>query len=285
MKNIIYQCWQGYMRSGCLASKGNMEAYAARIGSDYRFDENPNIAGKICEIPIYYEWLNVMLDEAFMEYDNVMSIDMDVFTVKNLEQSIFEEPFDEIGICTEPFQPDYRANLPDRSRICGKKDETWAAAIKDKWNVDLPRNEKNLLKVYNAGVVVFSNKGLREAKEKFIPFQEYIDFIRSVKYKCANLRYMLRYLLRLGGLGSFYRLDQNYFHAMLKVANMNYTELHNGWNSYIHYAALSKTTPVFLNDSRTDETKFVHIQLPGADDYGAEKLHRITNLSQSEWTL
>ena len=55
MKSIVYQCWVGPMRSGTLASKANMEAYCARIGAEYRFDHNPHIASKHCDVPIYYD--------------------------------------------------------------------------------------------------------------------------------------------------------------------------------------------------------------------------------------
>ena len=38
-------------------------------------------------------------------------------------------------------------------------------------------------------------------------------------------------------------------------------------------------------DTRTENTKFVHIQLRGADDYNSDKLWKITNLKETEWEI
>ena len=40
-----------------------------------------------------------------------------------------------------------------------------------------------------------------------------------------------------------------------------------------------------LNDLRTPSAKFVHIQLPQADDFAADVLARITNLPSKEWAI
>ena len=266
MKNLIYQCWTGKIRSGCLASKQNMQEYAKRINSDYLFAENPNIASKTCDVPYYYEKLNPILDKKFKKYDNILCVDMDVFTVDNLQKNIFDEQISDIGICTEPLQPEIRAKLLG-ARIGKEKDEKWAKLVKEKWNVDMPRNENGLLKVYNTGMIVFSNKGLSKIKERFVPFQTYIDYIRSHE------------------LGHFYTIDQNYLHAMMFVMKLDYTEMDNGWNSYVHYTGDANKKPRPVNDSRNKDTKFVHIQLRGADDYDSDKLWRVVNKPEKEWML
>lgn len=250
------------MRSGVLASKAVMEAYAKRIGAEYRFDKDPNKASRRCDVPIYYEDLNPIFGDEFLEYDKVLSVDMDVFPIEGLQQSIFDEPIADVGICTEPFQPAYRATLS--GQICRDRDEKWARVVKQKWGVDMPRNAQGLLKVYNTGLLLFSNAGMRKARRLFAPFQEYIDAVRY--------------------LGKFYTIDQNYFHAMM-VKHLDYAELDNGWNSYIHYIGSPEQIPRPINDTRTPGTKFVHIQLRGADDFDATTLWRITNRPQSEWKL
>jgi hypothetical protein len=264
MKTLVYQCWTGPMRSGVEASRLNMQAYASRIGADYRFDKDPNIASKICDVRWYYEKLNPLVDDSFLGYDRVMSVDCDVFAVEGLERSIFDEPITDIGICTEPHQPQLRATLS--SNICKANDEKWARAVKQKWHVDMPRNEAGLLKVYNTGMFVFTAAGLMKAREKFRPYQEYIDHIRAAQ------------------LPGFYLIDQNYLHAMM-VAHLEYTELDNGWNSYVHYTGSADRIPRPVHDSRTADTKFVHIQLRGADDFDAQTLWRITNVPESEWLI
>ena len=266
MKNLIYQCWYGPMRPGVEVSKKNMKAYADSIGAEYRFDHDIVQAGKICDCPIYYEWLNPLLDETFWEYDNVAIIDVDVFAVDGLSKNIFDDMEGyEVGICEEPLQPKLRTEMVIGGCICNANDERWLQVVKEKWGADLPRDEIGRPKVYNAGMVVFSKQGLKKARETWVPFQEYMNYIRSK------------------GMARFYWLDQNYAHAMLEVCNMKWKELDRGWNSQIHYWGQGNPRPVI--DLRNDNTKFVHIQLRGADDYNEEQLYKITNLEYERWKL
>jgi hypothetical protein len=115
-------------------------------------------------------------------------------------------------------------------------------------------------------MMVMSREGLQKARDKFAPIKRYVELIQK------------------GGLGKFYWLLQPYYHAMM-VKHLDYTEMDNGWNSYIHYVGDPSAKPRPVNDTRTADTRFVHIQLRGADDYDAETLWRITNRPQSEWRL
>jgi hypothetical protein len=72
---------------------------------------------------------------------------------------------------------------------------------------------------------------------------------------------------------------------MLEVASLNWVELHPGWNSYIHYEPETSGPKRPVIDTRTAETKFVHIQLRAADHYDYDKLWRITNLEESTWGI
>ena len=189
-----------------------------------------------------------------------------MFPVDGLKENIFENFKGDIGICTEPFQPKQRLEVG--GQITSASDEAWAAAVKSKWNVDMPRTPEGLLKVYNSGVVLYSNVGLKNARERFVPFKQYVDLINSK------------------GIKTFYTADQNYIHAMLTVARMDYVELDSGWNSYIHhYHTDASRKVVDINDMRTDKTKFVHVQLRGADHYDADTHNRIVNLPKSEWKI
>jgi len=266
MKNLIYQCWYGPMRPGVEASKKNMEAYADSIGAEYRFDHDIVQAGKVCDCPIYYEWLNPLLDKTFWDYDNVAIVDVDIFAVENLKENIFDSMEDyEVAICEEPLQPKLRTEQVIGGCICSANDKLWLKYVKEKWNVDLRLDDQGRPKVYNAGMVVFSKAGLKKARTTWVPFQEYMDYIRSK------------------GMGRFYWLDQNYAHAMLEVANMKWKELDVGWNSQIHYWGQGNPRPVI--DLRNDNTKFVHVQLRGADDYDEDQLFKIANNPQKDWNL
>jgi hypothetical protein len=61
--------------------------------------------------------------------------------------------------------------------------------------------------------------------------------------------------------------------------------MNNGWNSYIHFVSGPLAMEDDINDSRNKFTKFVHVQLSGADHFEDDKINRIVNLSRSEWNL
>ena len=263
MKNLIYQYWDGKLFPGVIAGVDRMKEYADIIGVEYLFEHNSKFVTNLGTYSPHYGSFKPIYDEKFHVYDNVLFTDTDVFAVEGLKENIFENFSAEMGICTEPYQPKSRAERT--GHISGVMDEKWAATIKTQWNVDMPRTSEGLLKVYNSGVVMYSNRGLLKAKEKFIPFLEYINLIRS------------------NGISNFYTADQNYLHAMLKGADMDYVELGIEWNSYMHYVGCGDNRPV--NDMRVENTKFVHVQLSCADHYATDILWRITNLPVNEWNL
>lgn len=264
MKNLIYQYWDGKVLPSARAGSDNMKAYAQKVGADYLFEDNPRFVTNLGSYSPHYGAFKPVFTEKFHEYDNILFTDTDVFAVERLEEDIFEGFNADVGICTEPLQPKIRAKKSS-GVTTGTMDELWAQTIKTKWGVNMPRTPEGLLKVYNSGVVLYSNKGLLKAKENFVPFKNYVNLIKSTK-----------------GLTPFYTCDQPYLHAMLKVANLEYIEMDNNWNSYITW--VNHTNKIKrVCDSRNENTKFVHIQMRGADKYDAEKLWRITNLPVEEW--
>jgi hypothetical protein len=72
---------------------------------------------------------------------------------------------------------------------------------------------------------------------------------------------------------------------MLEVAELDWMEMDPGWNSYVHYKPETSGDNRPVVDSRTDTTKFVHVQLRAADHYDYNKLWRITNLPVDKWEL
>ena len=260
-KNLIYQVWAGAPRPGCKLSERLFRVYAERVGADYRLDIDPNIAGRTCDVPMYFECLNPMLDPSFLKYDKILVVDMDVFPVVDAE-NIFQEDVKDVGICTEPFQGIYRESVTIGGHINKKNDERWATRCKSEYSVELPRDEKNHLKVYNAGMVLFTKVGLQKCIDNFIPFQKYIN--------------------TMADLGRFYSVDQNYFHAMM-CRHLDYSELSNDWNCYVHGILGPLGEQESIHDGRSDFPQFVHIQLSGADYFKDDKLDRITNEPQEKW--
>ncbi len=264
MKNLIYQYWDGDAPSGCKIGWENMRIYAKHIGAEHVFEDNPGFVTNLGRYSKVYGCLKPIFDKAFGEYDNILYADTDIFAVDGLRENIFDGFTAEMGICTEPFQPEFRKTLS--GKLTGETEEQWAQAITARWKVEMPRTDSGLLKVYNGGLFMLSNKGIMKARKKFVPFKKYMKYVKSQ------------------GLRGIYQSDQNYIHAMLKVADMDYVELDNGWNSYVHWYFDSENKK-HLNDMRTENTKFVHIQLSGADDLDAGTLWKITNLPEREWGL
>lgn len=267
MKNLIYQYWDGNVMPGVRAGVDAMKKYANRIGTDYLFEENPKFVTNLGRYSPHYGAFKPIYTDKFHSYDNVLFADTDVFPVEGLSESIFDGFASDVGICTEPFQPVQRNKIP--GPICTSSDEKWAKMMKARWNIDVPRTPEGLMKVYNSGVVLYSNKGMKKARDKFVPFLEYVNYIKTDR-----------------SLAEFYTCDQPYLHAMLQVVPMDYVELDNGWNSYVHYYYEDPEKKILkTNDSRTPSTKMVHIQLRTADHWEADKLWRVTNLPIEQWEI
>src|SRR5262245_6300938 len=88
--HLIYQYWNGSpMPPGTCAGMAAMRAYAGRIGAEYRCDENAHWSQ---HEPRYYDCLRPIFDDEFLKFDLVLFADLDVFPVKRLATSIFDEP-------------------------------------------------------------------------------------------------------------------------------------------------------------------------------------------------
>ena len=267
MKNLIYQCWDGNIPSGCCASQDSMSKYAKRIGAEYLFDDNARWC-KFLPRPLdhFFGSFKPIYDDEFLEYDNVLIVDCDIFVVSGLTESIFDVFDADLGICTEPFQPEYRVrlNATDGAWINNENDERWGLIVRDLFDCDIPRTESGLPKVFNAGVVLWSAVGRRHAREKFTPVVDYARIIMN------------------SGLPHFYAHDQMYLHAMFVGTGMNYVEMSNDWNNIVHFHKRGANKSL-LNDPRNADTKFVHIMLKGAKDFSQAELWRITNLPSTVW--
>ena len=268
MKNLIYQYWDDSNPDGRVnppgvnASKKSIKTYADRIGADHLFEYNPPYLHDR-QFAVYYGSLNPIMRDEFLEYDNVLFLDADVHAVDGLEESIFDSFGADVGICTEPLQPKLRA-ATKVGMVNQQQDELWANHVERKWNMTLPRTKEGLLKVYNSGVIMYSNRGMITARQEFLPFSEYIDYILSI---C--------------GLLSFYGADQNYIHTTLFASKTDFVELDNCWNTLITLHERDDKRVIF---DRTPDTKFVHpMGLVGVHHYSEEQLWKLTNLPVEEW--
>lgn len=267
MTNIIYQYWDGNVRPSCKAGVENMKKYADYVGADYVFEENPQWIKKqgldFGSYSPHYGAFKPLWNKKYRDYDNILFCDTDIFAVDGIESNIFEKFTGEIGICEEPFQPKQRQIT--LGRITTQQDELWAKTIKEAYNTDVPRTEEGLVKIYNTGVVLYTQAAAEHARNNWIKFQDYVNLIRSKP------------------LNSFYTCDQPYLHAMMFVTNMNVQFMDLKWNSYVHGTSDKNNPKKRIIDHRTEDTCFVHCQFPGADAMTGEQLLRVVNLPREEW--
>lgn len=263
MKTLIYQYWQGPVARGVQSSMDNIKAYAERIGADYRLDLNKPQAVDVCGMPMRFEWLNPMIDPSFWEYDKIAIIDCDIWCTDNLTESVFDDFTAGVGACREPFIEWLRGHTL-HGHINSTQDERWATKVKE-LNVEAPRNEQGKLKVYNAGMVLFSKEGLKYARENWLTFKEYIDFMK--------------------GYPPYYTEDQAYLHTMCCGFGTDFQELDYSWNSQVHHMSTRDNPTRRMNDTRPDNVRLVHLQCGDAAHFTEEELYRVVNLPFEEWDL
>ena len=270
MKNLIYQYYDGKDLSGTRASVKSMKDYAKKIGAEHLFEQDPKWLIKqnrnLGKFTPHYGQFKVVYDEYFEQYDNILFLDTDIFAVDGLVENIFDTPVKHIGLCEEKLQPDMRKKYTV-GRINSVSDERFGTLIKNIYGKELPRRKDGLMKVYNSGVVLYTKEGREYCRKNFVKFETFYQLVVSA------------------GIDSFYASDQGYLHAMLEVANLEWTALDSGWNSYVHYLPETSGPRRPVIDTRTENTKFVHIQLRGADDYNSDKLWKIINLKETEWEI
>lgn len=258
--NLIYQYLNREHTSGSKASVKNMKAYANRIGADHLFEHMPQWVTNLGSYSPHYGCFKPVFDKNFDKYDNILYVDIDVFAIDGLTDNIFDNANFDIGVCTEQHTPKIRKSNKKGNTFA--TEEKWGTIVQKEYGIKLPRDKDNLLKVYNSGVILFTRAGIEKARKNFVPFIDYVNLIKR------------------NNLPVFYTADQNYLHAMLM--KVDYKELDNGWNSFVHYLREPANK---VNDTRTKNTKLVHIQLSMADYFTEEQLYRITNLPVEKWKL
>lgn len=264
MRCLIYQFYNGDIPQGAKASKDNIGAYADRIGVDHVFFRNDNYTEPMGVDARYFDALRPVYDDSFNSYDRVLFLDMDIYAVDGLKENIFEQDVGHIGMCEEVDQPAERYSKT--GEISGSNDERWANLIAEQFGSTQLRNAEGQLRVFNSGVILWTRAGLQKAREVFVHPRQWWTALKA------------------SGLPRFYWLDQNYFGAMTGLADIKLTELSPEWDRQLYYIGPRSMADRPVYDQRTQETKFVHVQLSGKGGYSADKLHRIVNYPQSEWS-
>jgi len=266
--NLIYQYWNGALPNCSKSSLENISKYAKRIGAEHRFDHNENWAKNTfgdSSIASYYDAFRPIYDPSFEEYDDVVYMDMDIFAMDNLSDNIFEQDVKDIGICEEVSQPYLRSTTTVAGSINAATDERWASACKKFTpTVELPRDSKGRLRVFNSGVVYFTASGRLNCRKHFKPFGDYISAME--------------------GMPRFYKLDQNYICSAMFDGKIEPTIMSNRWNAQIHY---HPTTREVMDErlGKGEQGCLIHMQLSGSNDYPDQQLYNIVNMPPSLWDL
>lgn len=249
--NLIYQYWTGgEPQQQVLSSVSNIKKYASTIGCEHIFERDPNFCHNLGRFTPHFNQFKIVYDEFFDKYDNVLFLDCDVFAVDGLTTNIFEE-FDctkDLGICREQWQTDNRSNAHIQEDI------EWAKLVEKLYGVAIPRTPNGRVLVYNSGVVLYTKHGRIKMREKFVNIKDYQQQVRAFR--------------------ELFSSDQGYLHAML--GTLNWAEMDENWNRYVHYLPNTRE-PRPINDTRTNDTKLVHIQLTGSGNYSDEDNSKIVN--------
>lgn len=236
-----------------------MRRYANRISVHYLFEKNPRFVSdrRFGHYSAHYGAFKPVFDAAFDSYDEILFVDTDVFPVASLKENIFDVFWADVAFCEEEFQPQQR--VITTGSITADRDFAWADFVEQQWNCNLPRTPDGLLRVFNAGVVLYSREAREIARRNWASFDEYVAGVRAC------------------GLDGYYIADQTYLHAMVFANSMTVQMLDPAWNSFIH-----GTRDIFqperrILDHRTPDSKFVHCQFPGADNMTGAQLHSVVN--------
>lgn len=256
MRTLIYQYWRGELPLYAQISKKMFETYAREIGADYLFDKDPEFFPP--KYANYYHSLRPVFDDKFHEYDKILYVDMDILISQKLEANVFDIELEHIAMVEEEHQPELREFA--KGKINSKNDQKWAKLASLFWGIEVARDEHNRPKVYNSGVVLFSNSGLKKAKETFLSIPKYT------------------WAMRLALLPRFYRLDQNYFGVCAFSKGMNLTVMDQSWNTQVHYVHTREGDKT-LYDARSQDTKFIHLQVAGRKNMSEKEILDFTALS------
>jgi len=266
MNAVIYQYWDGQETPGNIAGVKAMSEYAKRIGVKHIYEHNPRFRTDLGKYSPHYGSFKPVFTDLYHYYDYVLFADTDVVPTEYLTENIFEQFEDteyDLGICEEWNAPETRVHH-NIAGITSDNDKRWAKIVEDTWQVVMPKTDQDLIRVFNSGVVLYTNKGLKKAREHMVPFEEYVKLISS------------------NGLPAFYTCDQPYLHAMLEVCDFNWKLMDYKWNSSVHFTPGTKGNPRPVTDLRKDPN-FVHIQLNGADNWSEDKIHKIVNQPVNTW--
>lgn len=121
--NIILQHWTGELDELGRRSSENIQAYAERMGAEYRLLRG-NVFRPSLTPPCQKLY---MLDPTFDDYDVVVMLDMDMFAVKGLTDSVFD--LDGTGLFSEYTKGVFKRCIKAHPSLSNPEYAYWGGAI------------------------------------------------------------------------------------------------------------------------------------------------------------
>jgi len=198
MKTLVYQYFDRELPVWAKISKERFEAYARMHGADYEFKNALNYTGNP-----YFEHLELVYDQRFLDYDRILYVDMDVIP-ENLETNIFERPVNDVGLIAEKLY-DGMSEIP--FFVTKFAQSNYKKCLR-KFGLPEYKTSSGSEVIFNSGVILWTRNGLIKARKHFMDWKVWFDGIRD-----HNLK-----------------LDQPFINSQL--TKFDVTELPLIWNCY-----------------------------------------------------
>ena len=216
-KNLIVQYWIGKEEPYIQISKRKFQEYAERHGADYEYTNRLTWATEP-----YFENLKVIYSQKYEEYDKILYVDVDVIP-DNMEENIFDVDVKDIGMV-----PEYRAEgmnadplfmTPSLYNAYGSACTRWGLSVTRPYSVKAP------YLMFNSGVILWTKKGRKKARERFGQWLKWNRDFAMHRHIC---------------------LDQPYINAMV-TNHLDYTELPLKWNHFPRFRFYEGQCPEDIN--------------------------------------
>lgn len=197
MKNLIYQYFDKELPIWAKISSKMFKEYANSCNAEYLIETKCTFSLK----SPYFEYLKLIYDKQFDEYDNILFCDLDVIPEK--KDNIFKIQFEDIAMVAE-------RQYPNMTAIPGSVNKNMQKAYNNALEIFKIKGIKDngIYLIFNSGVILWSKKGRKKARKVFDNWEKWFNGLSNVQIK----------------------LDQYFINSQLN--KLDYKELPLKWNCY-----------------------------------------------------
>ena len=204
MKNLIIQYYNQKLPKWGQISRKMFEQYAAKHGAEYEYYDKLEFCP---EVP-YFENLNLVYNDRFLCYNNILYVDMDVIP-QNMEENIFDEAdfIEDIGMVPECKPHGMNADpfhlLPNVEYQFRKACFNFGCPVRMATRGPAP------YLILNSGVMLWTKQGRMKARKRFMYWKDWYDGVEMSQLK----------------------LDQPFITSQVTKC-LKYEEMDLKWNAY-----------------------------------------------------